>query len=419
MPLSTRRALVPAFALVAAAGLLSGCTGHGEYTKKHISQANEKMAMLKSGTEWNMAQQQFLAGDLDKSLKTVDRSIALNSNVPKSHVLRGRVLMERGRLEEAREAFLEAEKLNPEFVDAQYYLGIIHERVNQPDEAMTRYKRAMELDKSNPQYLVAASEMLISRGRLDEAESLIQAHQQTFQYNPAVRQIQGHIALLKDDPNGATEKFEQALLLAPGDPMILEDLIQAQVAASRFADAEVNIAKLLDKDGYKERRDLRQLRARCLIGLSRPVEARTILQELTMDKEGGSDLRSWTELGNVAVTLKDKVTLRQVQARLTAMAPDRSEGYVLRALFCKLDGRMENALEAADLAIARAGKDAGPLVLKAMLLQDMNRFGEARQAAQQAVNLDPKSRKANDMLALLSSPNLNGPVMASEPSANP
>ncbi len=29
------------------------------------------MSQLKSGTEWQMAQQQFLAGELEKSLKTV------------------------------------------------------------------------------------------------------------------------------------------------------------------------------------------------------------------------------------------------------------------------------------------------------------------------------------------------------------
>src|SRR5687767_5935812 len=95
---SHARTIVPVLALLT----LAGCAGHGNYTQERVNAAGARMSQLKSGTEWQMAQQQFLAGELDKSLKTVDRSIALNDQVPKSHTLRGRILVEKGRLEEAR-----------------------------------------------------------------------------------------------------------------------------------------------------------------------------------------------------------------------------------------------------------------------------------------------------------------------------
>src|SRR5262245_43766148 len=91
-----------------AALTLAGCAQHGEYTKKHLNEAAERMSQMKSGTEWEMARQQYLAGDLDKALKTVDRSITLNDKVAKSHVLRGRILIEKGRMEEARQSLLKA-----------------------------------------------------------------------------------------------------------------------------------------------------------------------------------------------------------------------------------------------------------------------------------------------------------------------
>src|SRR5262245_50133544 len=125
--------------------VFSGCMGQGKWTKEGAVKAQDKMNVLKSGTDWGMAHQQFLAGDLEKSLKTIDRSIALNPNVPKSHILRGRIMLERTRLEDARAEFLEAERLDPANVDAQYYLGIVHERVSEPDEALARYRKAMEI----------------------------------------------------------------------------------------------------------------------------------------------------------------------------------------------------------------------------------------------------------------------------------
>src|SRR5689334_14733375 len=90
-----------ALALAACLAALTGCAGHGQYTQEGIKTAEERLAQMKSGTEWQMAQQQFLAGDLDKALKTVDSSIGLNPKVAKSHTLRGRILIEKGQLEAA------------------------------------------------------------------------------------------------------------------------------------------------------------------------------------------------------------------------------------------------------------------------------------------------------------------------------
>lgn len=368
-------ALVGALALLSAT--LGGCGGHGKYTTEHINIAQEKMAVIKSGTDWQMAQQQFLGGDLNKSLKSVDRSLANNPRVPKSHLLRGRILLEMGRIEEARQSFLAVESLDPNFVEAHYYLGIIHERVAEPDQALARYKTAMDLDTANAQYLIAASEMLVTLNRLDEAEQLLNERRQYFTYNAAVRQTLGHIAMLRNDPAAAAANFNEALLLAPGDMQIVENLAQAQFQARQYADAEVNVTRILDSETGKERRDLKHLKARCLIALDRPVEARTLLIELTSDKEGGRDVRGWIELGNVAVLLKDKINLRQAAARVQAMAPEKAEGFMLRAMYCRMDNRPEDALQAAENAITRAVEDPTAYRLKALVLKDLGRIAES------------------------------------------
>lgn len=412
-PRSSRSFVRPALLVSAtlAACLLPGCgmPGQGKYTKEGSSVAQEKMSMLKSGTEWNMARQQFLGGDLNKALKTVDRSIALNPRVSKSHVLRGRVLLEQSRLEEARASFLQAEQLDPNNVDPQYYLGIMHERVGETDNALARYVKAMDLDSGNPQYLIAATEMLVQAGRLDQAEQLIEQRRQYFQYNAAVRQTMGHIAMLRQQPAQAAQFFSEALLLAPSDPAVLEDLVMAQIESGQFADAEVNIGRLLSTETGKNRRDLKQLRVRCYTALARPVEARTLLIELTTDEEGGRDVRSWIELGNVALTLKDKVNLRQSAARVRAMAPNRPEGYALGAMYARMDQRPEDALKFADEVLARSPHDPSAYILQAMILNDLGKLAEAQVAASKALALDPGNERALQFMG----------SVASEPSANP
>ncbi len=383
-----------------ATAALTGCGmgKHGQYTQEHLNQAQEKMTMLKSGTEWQMAHQQFLAGDLDKALKTVDRSIAMNGTVPKSHVLRGRIMLEKSRLEEARQEFLTAQKIDPAFVEAHYYLGIVYERVSQTDEALASYTKAMDLDSANAQYVVAAAEMLINQNKLDEATQLLSDRKQYLQYNAAIRQTMGHIAELKSDHAGAATLFAEALLLAPGDQSISEDLVQAQISTAQYADAESLLGKLLAKEDNKNRRDLRAMRAKCLIALNRPVDARTVLQELTQDKDGSADLRAWIDLGNVCAILHDKGGLRNAMQRVTAMAPDRPEGFMLKAMYCRQDNRLADALAAADMAASKGGTNSAPLVLKAIILQDLGQVTEARNALVQAQQVDPQNPQAGALL---------------------
>ncbi len=411
-----------ALTLALAAGTLSslGCQsgGHGKFTGEQMSQAREKLDMIKSGTEWQMANQQFLAGDLEKSLKTVDRSIALNPKVAKSHVLRGRVMLEKSRLEEARNEFLAAEQLDPTFVEAQYFLGIVYERVNQPSEALVRYKKAMELDPANAQYVVAAAEMLIDQKQYDAAEKLLTERKSYLEYNAAIRQTLGHIAMLRGEASKAAQFFSEALLLAPGDQPISEDLVQAQMQSAQYAAAESMLNRLLDKSENANRRDLKGMRARCLLAMNRFVDARTLLQEITSDKEGSADLRAWMDLGNVAAILHDKGSLRTAMQRVTAMAPDKPDGYMLKAMYCRQDNRLDDAIAASDIAISKGGKDVSPLILKAMIQQDQAKVVDARQTLAIAIKQDPTNSQAQSLLSAIDRGATNPErVITSEPSA--
>lgn len=414
-PSNQRRtaSILVVLASVASAASLTGCAGHGNYTQDRVNAAAARMAQLKSGTEWQMAQQQYLAGDLDKALKTIDRSIALNDQVPKSHTLRGRILIEKGRLEEARQSFLNAEKIDETFVDAQYYLGIVHERFNEPEPALARYERAMKLEPTNAQYVIAASEMLVHLGRVDDAETLLNERRSDFQYNAAIRQSLGHLAMMRGESHKGVELFNEAQLLAPDDLTIVEDLLHAQVAAKQYANAEYNARKLLASDQYKDRRDLLLLQARCLLNIDRPVEARSILIGLTNDAQGAKDFEAWVDLGHACIILDDKVRLKNVASRMIATSPDRWEGHFMRALYYKMDGNIPAALEAVEGAVARSTDDANPLMLKGMMLQDQGKADEARQAFGKAVALQPDRSAARQ---LLNASNGAAAIVSGEPS---
>jgi tetratricopeptide (TPR) repeat protein len=318
-------------------------------------------------------------------------------------VLRARIMIERGELESARASLLRAEEIDAEVVEAHYYLGIVHERFSQPEEALRRYRLAAKLDPTSAQYVVASAEMLIHLKRLDEADAILSSPHEALTHNAAIRQTSGHVALLRGQTERAVELFGQARLLAPDDASVLEDLVRAQMAARNYGDAEVNIGTLLRGKDNESRRDLLLWRAECLAATNRMIEARSVLDRLTSDREGQADIQAWLALGRVAAALKDEHRLRICAARTIALAPDRPDGYLMRAIHLRSTGELPGALIAIDTAI-RLDQDATtPRLLRALILQEMGMTDDAAKSLTHVLERHPNHALAGRMMAMVQS----------------
>jgi tetratricopeptide (TPR) repeat protein len=384
-----------------AAIIAPGCENmykHGKATEEHKTGAKAKMEGLKAASEYKMGEQAFFAGDLPKALKHVNYSLSLNEKVAKSYVLLGRVKMEMGDVEGATDAFVQSQKIEPRNVDAEYYQGILAERIDRREEALTHYQLACEYDPANPQYAIAAAEMMIEGGEIEKAETFLVGRANTFDHNAGIRQTLGHIELMKKNATQAAAIFQEAHLLAPDDQSITEDLIRAQVAIGKLAEAESNLARILTDKENKARRDLLSMRATCLVQLERPVEARTILLSLTAGQEGASDIEAWISLGQVCYAIRDLNHLKQAANRVTAIAPQRPEGYALRALYL----RKTSQYDAAEQAISKAlslKPTAEQYVILGMIQQDRAKPDAARQSYAAALRQNPGDENAAKLLA--------------------
>ncbi|MBS0197138.1 MAG: tetratricopeptide repeat protein [Planctomycetes bacterium] len=398
--MSNHRPIVTAARLLtlAAAAWAGGCASHGNYTAEHMSAAKVKMDGLKAATEYQMAHQAFLAGDLEKGLRHVDRSLSLNPKVAKSHVLKGRVYLEMNDLEKSSACFAQASEIEATNVEAQYYQGVLCERVARKEEALGHYQKAAELDGANAQYCIAASEMLIDLGRVDEAKAYLESRAGNFTNNAGVKQSLGNIAMLRGDSVTAEKLFQDARLLAPDDAMIIESLVRAQMANQKFAEADTNLTRMLENGGGDHRRDLMHMHARCLTQLDRTVEARTVYLELTRDQQGQSDVAAWKGLGETAFILRDSMHLKAAAGRLVAMAPQSPDGYVLRGLMSRQAGQLPAALSNFQQA-AKLAKTGDNLVLLGMTQQDMNLLAQAKQSYKTALEVDPRNATAAKLLA--------------------
>lgn len=390
-------------ALIAGAAglaLLAGCSGHGRHTKNAISSAELRMNQIRSATDWEMAESAFLAGDFDRAKEKLERSISLNPGVAQSHELLGRVYLEKGDLAEARRSLLRATILDPTLASAQYSLGIIGERLNDKEGALAHYLEAGELAPTDPVYALAVVEALIDLGRDEQAETYLAERSGTFAYNPGVTQALGHLALLEGDAPGAARLFQDARLLDPDQPDLIEDLARALIASDRPADAAHELERLLTREGFEKRRDLRRLLARCYAELDRLAEARSTYLDIVAEPAGAEEPSVWRELAELAYDMHDMVTLGRAGRRLMALAPQDPDGYVYRALYLRDRGQTEDALEALSLGATRGSLSADGHVLMGLIEADAGDIDAARASFERALSLDPSNEIASTLVAI-------------------
>ncbi len=379
---------------------LAACSSHGVHTSEGLAHARQRLDAMKAATEYEMAEQQFLAGDLPKATRTIERAIALSPNVPKVHVLKSRILMEQGLLEPARASVKNALAINPDDHEAHYYAAILDERQSMSASALDHYLAAARLEPTNPLYTLAAADMLTDLSRTEEADALLSDARERFPSSAAVRQAMAHRATLRNDLEEAVSLLNEARLLAPDDRAILEDYARALVACLRWPEAEFHIARLLQTGakGQPPRRDLQRMHARCLLELNRPVDARSILLSLTSGSDGVSDVQAWIDLAIVSIRLHETARARSAANRVIGLAPTRPEGHLLLAAALRADHKPQQALDAADLAIRHNPDNASAWIMRGVLLRDMSRTDDAEQAFANALRLNPNTNHAESLL---------------------
>jgi tetratricopeptide (TPR) repeat protein len=408
-----RQALVHAGVIAACAMMTlaaGGCNGisQGQFTKAGVSAAQERMNSIKTNVEMDTAQRQFMGGDLEKAQRSIERVIIANPKAVAAYVLRGRIFLEKGEYEPAVESLLHAEKLDAKSIDVQYYLGIVAERQGRLEEALTRYSTCNELDASKPQYLIAAAEMMIQIGRIEEGEQLLRENMDRFVSSASIRHTLGQLELVRGNWTSAMDLLSQARMLQPNDQMILEDLARAQVAAGKWGHAELNLQALLRDPANAERTDLKMLQARCLAAMERLAEARTLMGDVLNGERHAADVQAWITYGHICARLEDPVRLRQAVSRIITLAPERPEGYALRAMLLRMANNPVAALQSIDRAITIQPNDPNQWVIRGLIQAESGQFDLSQQSLTNALQLDPANGNAKMMMSVLAQLNTAG-----------
>ncbi|MDZ4830061.1 MAG: tetratricopeptide repeat protein [Phycisphaerae bacterium] len=328
-----------AFAAVAT----GGCNGPTKAGQDARDAARERMGKASSLIAFDQAKQSYNSGDFDRGLKQIDEAIGRTPNDYRFWILRGRIQLEKGRLEEALKEFQRAAVVKTDCAEAYYCQGIVHERWSREDDAVEAYRKAAEIEPTKVAYLLACAEIMVAQQKYDEAKALLAPKLEYFENNAPMNQLLGQIAMLREEPAVAVQHYSRALLIEPHLPNGLDSLVRAQFAAEMWTECLANVRRLSrESEGGRTPQRMR-CEGRCLAMLGRTADARNVFSELTRDAP--EDVQAWIDLAAMAWQMGETTRVKVAAARLLRLAPDRYEGYVFQGLVEEQNGNADASRE--------------------------------------------------------------------------
>jgi tetratricopeptide (TPR) repeat protein len=157
---------------------------------------------------------------LDVAQRCLEQALALDPKAPYAQFLYGLEAYLGNDLVEALPRFRKARQLNPTDPRAALYLGLTVESLGQPGEALSLYEEAVRLETSagepHAETLLPGARLLLLLGRLEECERWIR---QAMKLLPNSRDVHFEFARLllkKGDAAQAAAEGETALALSEG-----------------------------------------------------------------------------------------------------------------------------------------------------------------------------------------------------------
>ncbi len=342
--MSTNRTIC--WAALVAIFATAGCTGPTGTGQEMRKVAHARFNRVGAAVSNDQALQALNAGQFQDALSHIDKVLAKFPDEASAHLLRGRIVLEMGRLEISMTEFQRAAELDPSCDECRYYEGVVYQRWGRDSEASQAYAAALAIAPNNTHYLLANAESLVALGKVSEAKELIDETACRFEFNSALAHLRSEIAMAEGDTDAALKNMELAVTLASDPTVYHEDLVIVAFVAGKW-DRCLHALEALPP-AAQERQEIVRIRARCLSMTGRAIEGRDYLvaQEKAITDRGELiPAEHDVTLGYISAMAGDWPRVDGCARRLIGRAPQLSDGYILKGMALEANGDLEGAIQ--------------------------------------------------------------------------
>jgi len=221
---------------------------------------------------YNLAKLYRKQGKLADAEKAYEQAIASNPSEPnwKHHYEKGLVQSQQGsegevstaekesQYQKAIASFQEAIKHNPNAYKAQYQMGVLLEKLDQPEQADQAFRQCIEINAKYSPCFVSLGNMYIDYGHSNVAMSVLDAGAQINDTDAEMWNGLGRAYRGLNKPKEAVDAFKKAKAIDPDRPDVLFGLGMSYADLRMRSEAEEALNAFMQKAGSDVPEDTRE-----------------------------------------------------------------------------------------------------------------------------------------------------------------
>ena len=364
---------------------------------KSKQQATLRWNKARAGVMYSLANDQFRAGNLEQSRKTVDGALKLDPQNPVLRVLSAKISLEQGQLEMAERELEQARKVAPNLAEAYYLSGVVFQRWQKSQTAYEFYTAAADKSPAELAYVIARAEMLVALDRSNEAISLLQEKVNYFENSPAIRDAYGQLLTQAGRHTEAVEMFRQASMLSDEDTAVKERLALALYYDKQYVEAADVLGKLLETEQYKDRADLLAALGQSQLHVGKPREAKRSFETAT--QKDPSSQQTWLGLAKAAMECNDFKRSELALKKSYSIDPSAPDSHLLLGYLRLRQSRYKEALSAFQKASSKDAKDTVSICMIGYVYEKTGKKDLAMEYYGKALQLRPNDQLASRLMA--------------------
>jgi tetratricopeptide (TPR) repeat protein len=390
-----------ALTALAALGGLTGCEQDGH--RESMQMAESRWSRARAAVMLQLADQQFKSGQPDKALATINQGARLDPNFAKLQTLRGQILAERGQGQPAVLAFESAIALDAAAPEPHYGCAVQYERWGQFDKALEHYQSAHSLAPNVAIYAIAQAETLGHLNRAAEALTLVDEMLVKQPQSVALRVTAGKLCQAQSEHDRATQYYRDAARLASDDLSIQRSLALSLYRAGHYDEARTCLMPLLDQPrlaGDGEGSGVIKPPPPTVDPMAASVPGRSFTPASGLIASGSADpsadsaradrVELLAALGECCLCTNRPAEALRYFSELTRLCPKQPDGWQGQARAAVSLRQWDDAIAAADKALALAPESTGGCLVRGYALVQSGRAAQAVSAFQQAHRLAPR-----------------------------
>jgi tetratricopeptide (TPR) repeat protein len=361
-------------AVVVSAG---GCLSHAQAKKAALQRWEKASARIKLP----VAQQEFDNGKYADAVKTVSECLKADPNLPQAHLLAGKILFVQGQSAGCVAELEKAVKIDEKLDDGWYWLGLVAEENEQTDKASQYYQKALNLNGSNIEYILAAARASVTLDKADEALALLRDKIGVFPSEVELKAKCADLLCSKQKYDEAIALYRQVVLLAPQREDIAESFGYCCMLAKRWADASEVFTKLSVSCPDENKKSVYlQLSGMCQVNAGQYGSAMISYSKLNA-KERDS-VQVWLRMGQAALGVNDADKAYTCSQRALALQPGCTDAIAVKGSAEYLRKNYREAIRSFEQIVSDPKQEAFAWMMLSRCYENIGESDKARQAAE-------------------------------------